>query len=359
MSNEKTQGISFFEKYLTIWVLLCMAVGILIGKFLPGVRSILESMQIGGQNIPLAILMWIMIYPMMLKVDLKSVKNVGKNPQGVIISTLASWGIKPFLMFGLATVFFQYIFSSIIPANLATDFVTGAVLLGAAPCTAMVFVWSTLTKGNPAQTLVQVSVNDLLILVLFVPIVQLLLGINNVVLPIGILIMSIVLFVVIPLVAGVLSRVLITKHKGEDYFNKKFVTKFDGVTTIGLLLTLVIIFIFQGDIIVKNPLYVLLIAVPLVLQNTISFAMTYAVSKAAKLPRDIAAPASLIAASDFFELSVAVAIALFGVDSPVVLVCTVGVLTEVPVMLLLVKFVNKTKHWFPQATIDSKLPHQS
>lgn len=194
---------------------------------------------------------------------------------------------------------------------------------------------------------------------MFVPIVQLLLGINNVVLPVGLLVVSIVLFVVIPLVSGVLSRVLITKHKGEEHFNKKFVTKFDGVTTIGLLLTLIIIFIFQGDIIVNNPLYVLLIAVPLVLQNTISFALTYAVSKAAKLPRDIAAPASLIAASDFFELSVAVAIALFGVNSPVVLVCTVGVLTEVPVMLLLVKFVNKTKHWFPQATIDSKLPHQS
>jgi ACR3 family arsenite transporter len=251
-------------------------------------------------------------------------------------------------MFGLATVFFQYIFSSIIPANLATDFVTGAVLLGAAPCTAMVFVWSTLTKGNPAQTLVQVSVNNLLIMVFFIPIVQLLLGINNVVLPIVILIMSIVLFVVIPLAAGVLSRVFITKKKGEEYFNEKFVTKFDVVTTVGLLLTLIIIFIFQGDIIVENPLYVLLIAVPLVLQNMISFALTYSASKVAKLSRDIAAPASLIAASDFFELSVAVAIALFGIDSPVVLACTVGVLTEVPVMLLLVKFVNKTKHWFPQ-----------
>lgn len=346
-NNKKLEGISFFEKYLTVWVLICMAAGILIGRFIPGVRSILESMQIADQNIPLAILMWIMIYPMMLRVDFKSVKNVGKNPQGVIISTLASWGIKPFLMFGLATVFFQYIFSSFIPVDLATDFVTGAVLLGTAPCTAMVFVWSTLTKGNPAQTLVQVSVNDLLILVLFIPLVQLLLGINNVVLPLGILVMSIVLFVVIPLMAGVLSRIFITKNKGEEYFNEKFVTKFDGITTVGLLLTLIIIFIFQGDIIVKNPLYVLLIAVPLVLQNMISFFLTYFISKGVKLPRDIVAPASLIAASDFFELSVAVAIALFGVNSPVVLACTVGVLTEVPVMLLLVKFVNKTKGWFP------------
>lgn len=359
MSKEKTQGISFFEKYLTFWVLLCMGAGILIGRFLPEVRSGLEGMQIVDQNIPLAILMWIMIYPMMLKVDFKSVKNVGKQPQGVIISTLASWGFKPFLMFGLATVFFQYIFSSFIPAGLATDFITGAVLLGTAPCTAMVFVWSALTKGSPAQTLVQVSINDLLILILFIPIVQLLLGINNVVLPLGILVMSIILFVVVPLATGVLSRILITKNKGEEYFNSKFVTKFDGVTTVGLLVTLIIIFIFQGDIIVENPLYVLLIAIPLVLQNLISFALTYAVSKGAKLPRDIAAPASLIAASDFFELSVAVAIALFGVDSPVVLVCTVGVLTEVPVMLLLVKFVNKTKHWFPPATSDNKLPNQT
>ena len=354
MGKENTQSIGFFEKYLSFWVLLCMGAGILIGRFLPGIRSSLESMKIADQNIPIAFLMWIMIYPMMLKVDFKSIKYVGKKPQGVIISTFASWAIKPFLMFGLATVFFQYIFSSLIPAGLATDFVTGAVLLGTAPCTAMVFVWSALTKGNPAQTLVQVSVNDLLILVLFIPIVQLLLGINNVILPLEILVMSIVLFVVIPLVAGVLSRVFITKKKGEEYFNKKFVSKFDGVTTVGLLLTLIIIFIFQGDIIVENPLYVLLIAIPLVLQNLISFALTYAVSKGAKLPCDIAAPASLIAASDFFELSVAVAIALFGVDSPVVLACTVGVLTEVPVMLLLVKFVNKTKHWFPPASSNNE-----
>ena len=296
MSNEKTQGISFFEKYLTVWVLLCMAAGILIGRFLPGVRSVLESMQIADQNIPLAILMWIMIYPMMLKIDFKSIKNVGKHPSGIVISSFASWAIKPFLMFGLATLFLQVIFSSLIPAGIASDFVVGAVLLGTAPCTAMVFVWSTLTKGNPAQTLVQVTVNDLLILVLFIPIVQILLGISNVTLPLDILVMSIVLFVVVPLVAGFLSRVLIIKNKGEEYFNNKFLTKFDGATTIGLLLTLIIIFVFQGDIIVEHPLYVALIAVPLVLQNIISFTLTYLVSKVAKLPSDIAAPASLIAA---------------------------------------------------------------
>ncbi len=353
MTKEKLPtGISFFEKYLSVWVLLCMATGILIGRFLPGVSSALESMQIAGQNIPLAILMWLMIYPMMLRIDFKAIKNVGKHPKGIIISSFASWGIKPFLMFGLATLFLQYIFKSLIPADLARDFVIGAVLLGTAPCTAMVFVWSTLTKGNPAQTLVQVSINDLLILVLFIPIVQILLGFSNIALPLDMLVISIVLFVVIPLATGFISRTLIIKNKGEKYFNEEFLTKFDGVTTIGLLLTLVIIFIFQGDIIVEHPLYVLLIAVPLVLQNTISFTMTYLVSKGAKLPHDVAGPASLIAASDFFELSVAVAIALFGVDSPVVLAATVGVLTEVPVMLLLVKFVNETKHWFPTPSYE-------
>ena len=350
MNEEKTQGISFFEKYLTIWVLICMMAGILIGNFLPNVQSALDNMQVFGQNVPLAILMWIMIYPMMLKIDFKAIKNVGK--QGILISTLASWGIKPFLMFGLATLFFKEIFSAFIPTGMAQDFVTGAVLLGVAPCTAMVFVWSTLAKGNPAQTLVQVSVNDLLILVLFIPLVQLLLGVNNVSLPLDILAWSIVLFVVIPLGMGVLSRIIIVKKKGEEYFNQKFVQKFDGVTTVGLLLTLIIIFTFQGDILVEHPLYVLLIAIPLILQNFISFTLTYFISKAAKLPRDIAAPASLIAASDFFELSVAVAIALFGPTSPVVLACTVGVLTEVPVMLLLVKFVNKTKHWFPEESAN-------
>lgn len=345
--EKKSNGISFFEKYLTIWVLLCMATGIIIGKFFPIIQSSLENMQIGDQNIPLTILMWVMIYPMMLRIDFKSLKNVGKHPQGIIISTLASWGIKPFLMFGLSTLFFQVIFSALIPAQLAQDFITGAVLLGAAPCTAMVFVWSTLTKGDPAQTLAQVSINDLLILVLFIPIVQLLLGVNNVILPLNTLTLSVLLFVVVPLGMGLLSRTIIIRKKGEKYFNEQFLPKFDGATTIGLLLTLIIIFIFQGNILLENPFYVLLIAVPLVLQNLISFSLTYALSKAAKLPANIAAPASLIAASDFFELSVAVAIALFGPSSPVVLACTVGVLTEVPIMLLLVKFINRTKKWFP------------
>jgi ACR3 family arsenite transporter len=278
---------------------------------------------------------------------------VRKNPLGILISSGSSWLIKPFLMFGLATLFFKVIFQPLIPAELAQDFVTGAVLLGVAPCTAMVFVWSHLTKGDPAHTLVQVSVNDLLILVLFVPLVQFLLGVNGVTIPWDTLFFSIVLFVVVPLVGGALTRFLMIKKKGIEYFNERFLPKFDGVTTLGLLLTLIIIFSFQGDIILEQPLFVLLIAVPLILQNVISATFTYLICKWTKQPHNIAAPASLIAASDFFELSVAVAITLFGPNSPVVLACTVGVLTEVPVMLLLVKFINKTKGWFPQNELQN------
>lgn len=349
MDISERQGISFFERYLTIWVVLCMAAGIFIGKFLPGIPAVLEKLQYAGQNLPIAILIWVMIYPMMMKIDFQAIKNVGKHPLGILISSGSSWAIKPFLMFGLATLFFKVVFQAFIPAELAQDFVTGAVLLGTAPCTAMVFVWSHLAKGDPAHTLVQVSVNDLLILVLFVPLVQLLLGVNDVYIPWGTLVFSIVLFVVVPLASGALTRFLVIRKKGEQYFREKFLPRFDGITTLGLLLTLVIIFSFQGDIILEQPFYVLLIAVPLILQNVISANLTYQICRWMKQPHSIAAPASLIAASDFFELSVAVAIALFGPDSPVVLACTVGVLTEVPVMLLLVRFINKTKGWFPQA----------
>ncbi len=354
MSEQKAQSIGFFEKYLTVWVLLCMAAGILIGKFLPGIPDVLEKFQYAGQNLPIAVLIWIMIFPMMMKIDFQSIKNVRKHPSGILISSGSSWLIKPFLMFGLATLFFKVIFQPLIPADLAQDFITGAVLLGVAPCTAMVFVWSLLTKGDPAHTLVQVSVNDLLILVLFVPLVQLLLGVNGVHIPWDTLAVSIILFVVVSLAGGALTRFFMIRKKGEQYFNEKFVPKFDGVTTLGLLLTLIIIFSFQGDIILEQPLFVLLIAVPLILQNVISANFTYLLCKWTKQPHNIAAPASLIAASDFFELSVAVAIALFGPNSPVVLACTVGVLTEVPVMLLLVRFINKTRHYFPQPAADNK-----
>ena len=331
-----------------------MTAGILIGKFLPSIPAFFGKFEYAQVSMPIAILIWIMIYPMMMKVDFQSIKNVRKNPMGLIISSGTSWLIKPFLMFGLAAFFFYVVFKAFIPTELARQYVAGAVLLGAAPCTAMVFVWSNLTKGDPAHTLVQVSVNDLLILVLFVPIVSFLLGVTDIFVPWDTLFLSIVLFVVIPLVAGILTRVMIIKRKGEKYFTEKFVSKFDGITTLGLLLTLVIIFSFQGDAILRSPLHVLMIAVPLILQNVLTALFAYWACKKCKQPHNIAAPAALIGASDFFELSVAVAITLFGANSPVVLVTTVGVLTEVPVMLLLVKFVNKTRHWFPQPATDNK-----
>ncbi|WP_143321144.1 ACR3 family arsenite efflux transporter [Clostridium sp. HBUAS56010] len=353
MSKEKNTGIGFFEKYLTIWVLICMAAGILIGKFLPGIPEFLSRFEYAQISIPIAVLIWVMIYPMMMKVDFQSIKNVRNNPQGLLISSGTSWLIKPFLMFGLASFFFYVVFKTFIPTELAQSYVAGAVLLGAAPCTAMVFVWSNLTKGDPAHTLVQVAVNDLIILVAFVPIVSFLLGVTNIFVPWDTLILSIVLFVVVPLVGGFLTRYFIVKNKGEEYFTQRFIPKFDNVTTVGLLLTLVIIFSFQGDAILENPLHVLLIAIPLILQNVLTAAFAYWMCKITKQPHNVAAPAALIGASDFFELSVAVAIALFGPTSPVVLVCTVGVLTEVPVMLFLVRFVNKTKGWFPQNELQN------
>ena len=352
VASEKP-GISFFEKYLTVWVLLCMGLGILISRFMPSIPQTLAKFQVAQVSIPIAVLLWVMIYPMMLKIDFQSIKNVGRNPLGIVISSGVSWLIKPFLMFGLAYLFFRIVFSMFISPDLAQQYITGAVLLGAAPCTAMVFVWSTLTKGDPAHTLVQVSVNDLLIIFLFVPIVSLLLGLNNVFIPWATLFMSIVMFVVIPLTAGAFTRTLMIRSKGLEYFNTTFVPKFNNITIVGLLLTLIIIFSFQGDAILKNPFHVLLIAVPLTLQNVITALLAYRVCRTAKCPQRIAAPAALIGASDFFELSVAVAITLFGAESPVVLVTTVGVLTEVPVMLSLVRYINSDKRAY-QAAISEQ-----
>ena len=347
MSKQKLQGISFFEKYLTLWVALCMAIGILIGKFIPQIPEFLGKFEYANVSIPIAILIWIMIYPMMMKVDFHSVKNVGKNPKGLYVTWITNWLIKPFTMFGIAYFFFYVVFAKWIPADLAKDYLAGAILLGAAPCTAMVFVWSHLTKGNPAYTVVQVATNDLIILVLFTPIVAFLLGVSGVNIPWETLILSVVLFVVVPLTAGVLTRNHVVKTKGIAYFQNSFIPKFSNTTIGGLLLTLIIIFSFQGDVITQNPLHILLIAVPLTIQTFFIFFIAYLASKALKLPHDIAAPAGMIGASNFFELSVAVAIALFGATSPVALATIVGVLVEVPVMLMLVKIANNTKHWFP------------
>lgn len=344
--KNKTEGIGFFEKYLTIWVILCMVVGVLISKFLPIIPEFLNKMEYANVSIPIAILIWLMIYPMMLKVDFKSIVNVGKNPKGLVVTWVTNWLIKPFTMYGIAFIFFYVIFKGVIPADLARDYLAGAVLLGAAPCTAMVFVWSHLTKGDPAYTLVQVATNDLIILIAFVPIVGFLLGIGGISIPWATLFLSVVLFVVIPLAGGMITRHLVIKHKGEDYLENVFIKKFSNVTIIGLLLTLTIIFSFQGDVILGNPLHIVLIAIPLIIQTFLIFFIAYGWAKVWKLGHSVAAPAGMIGASNFFELSVAVAISLFGLQSGAALATVVGVLVEVPVMLTLVKIANKTRKWF-------------
>lgn len=344
MEHESQTGISFFQRYLTLWVLLCMVVGVAIGYALPAVPAFLDTLQVMGISIPIAILIWVMIYPMMMKVDFQSIKAVGRQPKGLFVTWIANWLIKPFTMYALAWFFLFVLFSSWIPTDLARQYLAGAVLLGAAPCTAMVFVWSTLANGNPAYTVIQVATNDLIILIAFVPIVKFLLGVSQVTVPYSVLFVSIFLFVVIPLAGGILTRMTVVKRKGLDYFEQHFVHKFDSATTWGLLLTLVIIFSSQTQVILSNPLHIVLIAIPLTVQTFLIFFLAYGACRLLKLPFDIAAPAGFIGASNFFELAVAVAIALFGVTSPAALATTVGVLTEVPIMLTLVRIALATRN---------------
>jgi ACR3 family arsenite transporter len=346
MEKQKLD-IRFFDRYLTVWVALCMVAGVLIGKFLPGIPAFLGKFEYANVSIPIAVLIWLMIWPMMMKVNFTSIKDVGKNPKGLYITWVVNWLIKPFTMFGIASFFFYVVFKSLITPELARDYLVGAILLGAAPCTAMVFVWSHLTRGNPAYTIVQVATNDLIILVAFVPIVALLLGVGGIQVPWMTLFLSVVLFVVIPLAGGMLTRSHVIKAKGEDYFNQSFLPKFSNFTISGLLLTLVLIFSFQGEIILNNPLHIALIAVPLIIQTYLIFFIAYFAARRLKLAHCVAAPGGMIGASNFFELAVAVAISMFGARSPVVLATIVGVLVEVPVMLSLVKFANRTASWFP------------
>lgn len=351
-NKKQKKGLGVFEKYLTIWVALCIIVGILIGQFIPIIPETLNKFEYYNVSIPVAILIWLMIYPMMLKIDFNSIVNATKKPKGLIVTCVTNWLIKPFTMYFIAAFFLKVVFKSFIPENLATEYLAGAVLLGAAPCTAMVFVWSYLTKGDPAYTLVQVAINDLIILIAFTPIVAFLLGVSDVTVPYGTLILSTVLFVVIPLTTGYLTRKSVIKNNGIEYFNDVFLKKFDNVTIIGLLLTLIIIFSFQGDIIINNPLHILLIAVPLTIQTFLIFGIAYGWAKLWKLPHSIAAPAGMIGASNFFELAVAVAISLFGLKSGAALATVVGVLTEVPIMLTLVRIANNTRGWFLAETIE-------
>lgn len=340
--------IAFFEKYLSLWVALCILGGIGIGYIAGDTMEVMSSWEIYRVNIPIAILIWMMIYPMMLQIDFSSIKEVGKRPKGIVLTLVMNWLVKPFTMTFFAWIFFTKIFAAFIEPSLAGEYIAGAIILGAAPCTAMVFVWSYLTDGDPNYTLMQVSVNDLIILVAFVPIVGFLLGITDVVVPYETLVLSIVVYVVIPLVAGILTSKLLIKRHGEEWFKSGFLPKFKPVSILALLLTLVLLFAFQGENILNNPLVIFLIAVPLIIQTYLIFFATWFAGKKLQLNHKVCAPAAMIGASNFFELSVAVAIGLFGLQSPAALVCVVGVLVEVPVMLSLVAYANKKKYPDPE-----------
>uniref|UniRef100_UPI0038B9C24C ACR3 family arsenite efflux transporter n=1 Tax=Alkaliphilus transvaalensis TaxID=114628 RepID=UPI0038B9C24C len=348
MNKKEGKGLGFFETYLTVWVAACILIGVAIGQFMPQVPEALSKFTYYEISIPVAILIWLMIYPMMLKIDFTSIVEATKKPKGLVVTCVTNWLIKPFTMYLIAAFFLKGVFSALIPSALANEYVAGAVILGAAPCTAMVFVWSHLTKGDPAYTLVQVAVNDIILLFAFTPIVAILLGVTDVFVPYGTLFLSVILFIVIPFVGGYFSRKYIVENKGIEYFENVFLKKFDHVTIVGLLLTLIIIFTFQGDVIISNPLHIALIAIPLTIQTFFIFAIAYGWAKAWKLPHSVAAPAGMIGASNFFELAVAVAISLFGLNSGATLATVVGVLVEVPVMLALVRIANKTRHWFPE-----------
>ena len=348
MSDLPKAGLGFFAKYLSFWVAICIGLGVAIGYFLPGVPAFLGRFEYARVSIPVAILIWLMIYPMMLKVDFTSIKNAGRKPKGLIITLVVNWLIKPFTMYFIAWFFLKVVFKALIPGELATEYLAGAVLLGAAPCTAMVFVWSYLSDGDPGYTVVQVAVNDLVILFAFTPIVAFLLGVSNVHVPWDTLLLSVVLFVVIPLGLGALTRTRLIKSKGKDWFENVFLKKFDGITEVGLLLTLIILFAFQGRVILSNPLAIVLIAIPLIIQTYLIFFIGYGWARGWKVPYSVAAPAGMIGASNFFELAVAVAISLFGLSSGAALATVVGVLVEVPVMLSLVKIAKATRHTFPQ-----------
>ena len=342
--NTQKRKIGFFEKYLTIWVALGILGGIGIGHFAGDSIEVISNLEIAKVNLPVAILIWLMIYPMMLQVDFSSIKKIGKRPKGVVLTLVVNWLIKPFTMAFFAWLFFSQLYQAWIDPELAGEYIAGAIILGAAPCTAMVFVWSYLTKGDPNYTLVQVSINDLIILVAFVPIVGLLLGITNISIPYNTLIASIVTFVVIPLVAGVITQKLMIRKHGQEWFKNIFLPKLKPVSIVALLVTLVLLFAFQGQNILNNPLIILLAAIPLVIQTYFIFFLTWFVGKKIKLPHPVCSPAAMIGASNFFELAVAVAISLFGLQSPAALVTVVGVLVEVPVMLSLVALANKWKY---------------
>ena len=349
--------LSYFERYLTVWVGLCMIVGVLVGKALPDGIDQLRKLEFGAGsqiNIPIAVLIWLMIVPMMMKVDFASIHSVGERPRGLFVTLFVNWLVKPFSMALIAWLFFRFIFANWIPVADADQYIAGCIILAAAPCTAMVFVWSYLTDGDPAYTLVQVSVNDLIMLFLFAPIVRFLVnGASSLHVPFQVLLYAVGIFIVIPLAAGTLLRAYFIRAHGADWFEKTLLPRFAPVSMMALLATLILIFAFQADNITGKPFHVALIAIPILLQVYFNSSLTYGLMRLFRVRHAVAAPGALIGASNFFELAVATAIALFGPGSGAALATVVGVLIEVPVMLSVCAFCNRTRHWFPQTEASS------
>jgi arsenite transporter len=348
---------SSFERYLSLWVALCIVAGIALGGLLPGAFQFLASLEYGSVNFVVAILIWFMVYPMMVAVDFTSLRRVHERPRGLVITLVVNWLIKPFTMAALGVLFFQHLFAELIdPAN-AGQYIAGLILLGAAPCTAMVFVWSQMTRGDANYTLVQVSLNDVIMIFAFAPLVALLLGVTDIVVPWETLLLSVVLYVVIPLIAGVITRTRLMRRAGPGAVGEaevaRFTSRIKPLSVLGLLATVVLLFGFQGQIILDQPVLIALIAVPLLIQSYGIFGIAYGAAYLWRVPFNVAAPCALIGTSNFFELAVAVAIGLFGLNSGAALVTVVGVLVEVPVMLSLVAFANRTRAWFPETEVDA------
>lgn len=355
-SVSSGKRLNIFERYLTVWVGLCMVSGVLVGLAFPSLVSTFRSWELGDGshiNLPIAILIWLMIIPMMMKVDLTALRNVGRRPQGLFVTLVVNWLVKPFSMAFFAWLFFRFVFGAWMTPAEADQYIAGCIILAAAPCTAMVFVWSYLTDGDAAYTLVQVTVNDLIMLLLFAPIIGFLVsGTSSLTVPFSILVYSVVAFIVIPLAAGILARGwLITRH-GKTWFEQDFLPRFGPVTIVALLLTLVFIFAFQADNIMAKPWHVALIAIPILFQVYMNASLAYGLMWWLRVPYAVAAPGALIGASNFFELAVATAIALFGPESGAALATVVGVLVEVPVMLSVCHICNRTRHWFPEELVE-------
>lgn len=348
-TSESAGGIGVFEKWLSLWVALAIIVGIVLGQVLPGLFGVLAQLEIAHVNLVVAILIWAMVYPMMVGVDFGAIRDVKNEPKGLVITLVVNWLIKPFTMAALGVLFFKYLFAGLIPPADADSYIAGLILLGAAPCTAMVFVWSQLTRGDPNYTLVQVSVNDVIMVFAYAPIVALLLGVTDIPVPWDTLILSVVLYVVAPLVAGAFTRRALIARSSSEQTVTAFTDKLKPFSVIGLLATVVLLFGFQGTVILAQPLIIVLIAIPLLLQSYGIFAVSYAATYLMKVPFRIAAPCAMIGTSNFFELAVAVAIGLFGLNSGAALATVVGVLVEVPVMLSLVAFANRTRRHFPSS----------